>query len=78
MRARGCARHPSVASERTCREISQRAANVRALTRLSRPDALIVATAMLADCEAIVTNDERWFRRLSPLFPAFRGIYLGA
>jgi predicted nucleic acid-binding protein len=58
-------------------EIAQQAANVRALTRLMLPDALIVGTALLSGCEAIVTNDREWARRLSPLFPQFRWIYLG-
>ena len=58
-------------------EIALQAANIRALTRLALPDALIIATAILSACEAIVTNDERWSRRLAPLYPQFRWIYLG-
>jgi predicted nucleic acid-binding protein len=59
-------------------QIAQQAANVRALTRLPTPDALIIGTALLAGCEAIVTNDERWARRLGPLYPQFTWVYLGA
>ena len=58
-------------------EIAHQAANVRALTRLALPDALLIGTAILAGCEAIITNDERWARRLRPLFRQFTWIYLG-
>jgi predicted nucleic acid-binding protein len=58
-------------------EIAHQTASIRALTRLALPDALIVATALMAACEVIITNDEQWSRRLAPLFPRFRWIYLG-
>lgn len=58
-------------------EVAHQAANIRALTRLHLPDALIVATAIMSGCQIIVTNDERWSRRLSPLFPQFTWVYLG-
>jgi predicted nucleic acid-binding protein len=58
-------------------DIANQAATIRALTRLSMPDALLVGTALLSGCEAIVTNDREWARRLTPLFPQFRWIYLG-
>lgn len=57
--------------------VALQAANVRSVARLPLPDALIVGTAILSGCEAIVTNDERWSRRLAPLYPQFRWIYLG-
>lgn len=57
-------------------DVSLQAANVRALTRLPIPDALLVASAMLAGCEAIITNDRAWGRRLAGLFPRFRWVYL--
>ena len=41
------------------------------------PDALIVASGLLAGCEAIICNDKQWKARLEPLFPAFQWIYLG-
>ena len=59
-------------------DIAIQAANIRAVARLALPDALLVGTAIVAGCEVIVTNDERWVRRLSPLYPQFRWIYLGA
>lgn len=58
-------------------ETALQAANIRALTRLALPDAFIIASAMLTGCEAIVTNDERWARRLAPLYSQFRWVYLG-
>jgi predicted nucleic acid-binding protein len=58
--------------------IAIQAANIRAVARLALPDALLVGTAIMAACEVIVTNDERWARRLAPLYPQFRWVYLGA
>jgi predicted nucleic acid-binding protein len=59
-------------------DVAIQAANIRAVARLALPDALLVGTAIMAGCEVIVTNDERWARRLAPLYPQFRWIYLGA
>lgn len=59
------------------RHVAQVAAEIRARVRLALPDALLIATALLAGCEAIVTNDERWARRVGPLYPRFRWVYLG-
>ena len=58
-------------------DIAIQAATLRAVSRLALPDSLLVGTALLAGCEAIVSNDEQWSRRLSPLFPQFTWIYLG-
>jgi predicted nucleic acid-binding protein len=58
-------------------DVANQAATIRALTRLSMPDALLVGTALLTGCEAIFTNDREWARRLAPLFSQFRWIYLG-
>jgi predicted nucleic acid-binding protein len=57
--------------------VAQQAATIRATTGLRLPDAIVVASGLLAGCEAIVTNDEQWQRRLAPLFRQFRWIYLG-
>jgi predicted nucleic acid-binding protein len=56
--------------------VSVQAATLTASMRLPPFDAAIIATGMLAGCEAIVTNDERWKKRGEPLFPRFRWIYL--
>ncbi len=57
--------------------VAVQAATIRAITGLRPPDAMVVASGLLAGCEAIVSNDERWKRRLEPLFKQFRWIYLG-
>jgi predicted nucleic acid-binding protein len=57
--------------------IAAQAANVRAMTRIDLPDAFIIATGLVCGCEAIISNDERWKRQLSPLFTQFRWLYLG-
>jgi predicted nucleic acid-binding protein len=56
--------------------VAQQAATVRAATRLQLPDCLIVATGLLAGCQAIVSNDARRRARCAPLFPRFRWTYL--
>jgi predicted nucleic acid-binding protein len=57
--------------------VAVQAATLRAATGLPLPDAFTIASGLLAGCQAIVTNDERWKRRCEPLFRQFRWIYLG-
>lgn len=57
--------------------VAVQAATLRASMRLALPDAVIVASGLLAGCEAIVSNDARWKQRGAALFPQFRWIYLG-
>jgi predicted nucleic acid-binding protein len=57
-------------------DVALQAANVRALSRLPTADSLLIASAMLANCGAIVTNDGEWHRRLRGSFPQFRWVYL--
>ena len=59
-------------------DVALQAANVRALPKLPLPDSFLVASATLAGCEAIVTNDEAWYKRLRNAFPAFKWVYLSA
>jgi predicted nucleic acid-binding protein len=56
--------------------VAQQAATLRATVGLRLPDAIIVASGLLAGCEAIVTNDEAWREPLSPQFRQFRWICL--
>ncbi len=56
--------------------VAAQAANVRAFSRISTPDAFVIATGLVSGCEAIVSNDERWKRQMAPIFPQFRWIYL--
>ena len=58
-------------------QVAAQAAALRATTGIRLPDALVVASGMLAGCEAIVSNDEQWRRKLAGFFRAFRWIYLG-
>lgn len=57
--------------------VAVEAATVRAATGLALPDAIIIASGLLAGCEAIITNDARWKARGAPLFKQFRWIDLG-
>ena len=57
-------------------DVALQAANVRVLTRLSMPDAILTASALLSNCEAVISNDRDWHRRLSAHFPQFRWLYL--
>jgi predicted nucleic acid-binding protein len=56
--------------------VAVEAATVRAATGIALPDAITIASGLLAGCEAFVTNDSRWKARGAPLFPRFRWIYL--
>jgi predicted nucleic acid-binding protein len=47
--------------------IAERAAEVRAQYRLRTPDAIIVASALEADCDAIISNDDDWKRRITEI-----------
>lgn len=57
-------------------DVALETASVRAVSRLAMPDAILVATALLSGCEAVITNDREWHRRLSGLFPRFQWVYL--
>ena len=56
--------------------VAVQAASLRASMRLSLPDAVVVASGMLAGCQALVSNDVRWKQRGASLFPQFRWIHL--
>jgi predicted nucleic acid-binding protein len=57
--------------------VAAQAATIRAISGIRLPDAIIVASGLLAGCEAIVTNDEQWKRRMESLFGEFTWIHLG-
>lgn len=57
--------------------VSLEAATLRSITGAQLPDALIVASGLLAGCEAIITNDARWKGRFAPLFRQFNWVYFG-
>ncbi|MBI3979908.1 MAG: type II toxin-antitoxin system VapC family toxin [Chloroflexi bacterium] len=56
--------------------VTVQAATVRAATGVRVPDAVAIASGLLAGCEAIVSNDEQWKVRLAPIFRRFRWVYL--
>ena len=57
-------------------DVAAEAATLRAIKNLKTPDAIIIASGLLSGCQAIVTNDEQWKRKLEPLFREFRWIQL--
>lgn len=57
--------------------VATQAATLRATTGMRLPDAIVVASGLLAGCEAIVTNDEEWKRKLTVACRDFRWVYLG-
>ena len=57
--------------------VATQAATLRATAGVRQPDALVVACGLLAGCEAIVSNDEQWKRRLAPQFRTLRWVHLG-
>ena len=58
-------------------ELATGAAQVRAATKLPLPDSVVLATAIHAQCQAIVHADREWVRRAPMLQSAIRIIYLG-
>ena len=52
--------------------VAQEAASVRAMFRLSPPDALIVATGLVSQVHHLVTNDGAWVRKLQPIAARIR------
>lgn len=57
--------------------VATQSATIRAVSNLRLPDAVVIASGLLAGCESIVTNDRSWKQRLEPLFGGFRWVYLG-
>ena len=49
--------------------VAREAARIRAVTDLAMPDALIVASAVVADVDAVITNDRSWQRRIATVHP---------
>ncbi len=58
-------------------QVATAAATLRAGRNIRIPDALVIASGLLAGCEAIVTTDDEWKRKLQPLFTEFRWLSLG-
>jgi predicted nucleic acid-binding protein len=58
--------------------VAAQAASVRAREKISPADALIVATGLVMRCEVIVSNDDKWQRRLAGHYPKVQFLYLDA
>jgi predicted nucleic acid-binding protein len=56
--------------------VAVQTATLRAATGLALADALVIASGLLSNCEAIVTNDYRWMTRCAPHFRQFRWVHL--
>jgi len=59
-------------------DIAREAARIRAETDLPMPDALIIASASLAEVDALVTNDHEWRGRLAAALPGLDVVVLDA
>lgn len=59
--------HPSVLVVPVDREIARRGAEIRAGLELALPDALIVATAIISGCDALIGNDRRCANRVTEI-----------
>jgi len=59
-------------------DIAREGARIRAETDLSMPDALIVASACVAEIEVLVTNDHGWRSRLAAVLPELDVVVLDA
>jgi predicted nucleic acid-binding protein len=69
--------YPNLAIVPLSLELATGAAQVRAATKLPLPDSVLLATAIHAQCQAIVHADREWIRRTAVLQSAIRIIYLG-
>jgi predicted nucleic acid-binding protein len=59
-------------------DIAREGARIRAETDLPMPDSLIVASASVAEIDALVTNDRDWESRLAQTLPDLDVVVLGA
>jgi predicted nucleic acid-binding protein len=59
-------------------DVAREGARIRAETDLPMPDALIVASASVAEIEVLVTNDRDWRRRLAEAVPDLDVVLLDA
>lgn len=69
--------YPNLAIVPLSLELATGAAQVRAATKLPLPDSVVLATAIHAQCQAIVHADREWVHRTAVLQSAIRIVYLG-
>jgi predicted nucleic acid-binding protein len=58
---------PNVSVVATSRQIAREAAAVRAAIDIKLPDAIIVATAIISGCDALIGNDKTCARRVTQI-----------
>jgi predicted nucleic acid-binding protein len=58
-------------------DVATGAAHLRATTKLELPDAIVLATAIDAGCDAIVHGDREWIKRAKGYASKLRMVYLG-
>jgi len=59
-------------------DVAREGARIRAETDLPMPDALIIASASVAEIEVLVTNDHGWRSRLAAVLPELDVVVLDA
>ena len=67
---------PNLAVAPLTLDLATDAADLRAKTGLSLPDAIVIATAIAASCDVLIHGDRDW-RRVHTYRPAFPMVYLG-
>jgi predicted nucleic acid-binding protein len=67
---------PNLAVAPLTLDLATDAANLRAKTGLSLPDAIVIATSMAVSCDVLIHGDRDW-RRVHTYRPAFPMVYLG-
>jgi predicted nucleic acid-binding protein len=58
---------PNVSMIATNRQIAREAAAIRAAIDIKLPDAIIVATAVISGCDALIGNDKTCARRVTEI-----------
>lgn len=69
-------RFPNLQAKAVDVVVAHEAATLRAQHRFSPPDALIIGTGLVAQIGHLVTNDERWKKRLADISERVRVCYL--
>lgn len=68
--------HPNLSAVPVDLQVAQDAAFLRASSRLSPPDALVVGTGLAAQVGHLITNDRKWSTKLSTMTDRVRVVTL--
>jgi len=68
--------HPNLSAVPVDLQVAQDAAFLRASSRLSPPDALVVGTGLAAQVGHLITNDRKWSTKLSTITDRVRVVTL--